>query len=716
MSFSYGSKSRRHKPSGGHFKLFSDELPQIDLDKASLEEITARLKNENRRLRGRRRTFRDSNHDRFSLPSLGTPELDKMSDTEKTRPASYSSANPLNPNFSKIHQKIQRRHTLKETKVNDWNRTSFGHGQPISRKQNNDSRLDKTEYISAWQEISHQSQNKIEERPMYESTLENLDEEIQQNIDKNDINNIKRPVEEPVATTKKKSVLKELLDAASKENIRMNQIKEGLNFTDGYLRRHYSLRSLPVTPSKVIGDHQIPIRKSLELEKKVESDTENVVPEIISIPGKTKPGILKHGARVRDSKMLTTHHKPPNPLPVQPRLVHHDDLPHFGQGKHPFNDIDDVKVSVHTAAPLNRIDDLVFVPLPSNKGNSKQKRVNFNEKIDVKEKTAVSDFIEANEDDNNSETTTKYNNNQSVVNESVKVTEDDKTEIACQRVTSTQIRRRANVKYRETPKAKEFVSIIRRHPSIDNGRKTTIVPRVTKHSTVSKEYIESIYSPKLQAMQSGGLRKDPTWKEAKPELNGDNTALDNETDGLENKTGAVDKTNTVNNTDDKDTKTSLHLSPDGKQDSRTASGVPVLNLPEIQEFFRNGGSPSPYQSPPKSPMRSPPRSPDIDFESLSEFTTLFSDEFDFDLPQEIDRSMLGEDLIKAYRFWDRKKKAFPGGLRKIEAPTDRQEGAYSKDYGNVKTYKINSSRLDRPSMLSSNNKNSNANEVLMDWV
>jgi hypothetical protein len=680
MSFNYGTSSR-HRTSGKHFKLFSDELPRIEFDKASFDEFNNDTI-ERRHSKGTRRSFRDSNHDRMSLPSLGTPEWDGLSDTEKSRPQSYSPFNPLNPNFAKIHKKIQRRHTLKETKPHDPN-TKYS--EKFRLRQNDN--VDKDQYTNAWhakvrKSKAEQDHNKTQ---IFDNDNGNVDELNTSN------ESVSKLIVDKPPVPKKKSLFKELLDASAKENTRINRIKEGLKFNERRVHRHHSLkphRLSALNPDKLDDNKDVDTRDDL------------IVPEIISDTSEsTKPGILKHGVRVRESNVLKASSK--REIPVKPRLIHQDDLPFV---KEEINGIkspdDEVKFSVYADTPMNRLGDMMFVPLPSNKPKDKQKKVNFHDHVDIKERTAMSELME---DD-------IENHNDSLTVSNEKAIDSDKENLSTEQTKKgVQIRRRTNVRNKEIakPRIKHVVTINHKQSIPDkqvqyNERFVhTSKPMKYDHSQLDNEKLHHsdsiISSSKSMAVNGKELKSKPLWKAAKPAVAEVLIHASDPVDIIANANSPIqsaeDDKSTANHKETQETVQNGHIS--------------LLNFPDTSIVFNKDRFK-------RSPPRSPPKSPDID--SLSEYTAFFDEDLNFDdFSEEIDRSMSGEDLIKAYRLWDRKRKAFPGGLRKIESPADRNDLVFPKQYGNVRTYKISNPRLDKPPIAPSHSKSSQ-NNVLMDWV
>lgn len=685
MSFNYGNKSR-HRTSGKHFKLFSDELPRIEFDKASLVEYDQTVKDK-RRVKGRRKTFRDANHDRFSLPSLGTPEWDLLSDTEKGRPQSYSPFNPLNPNFAKIHQKVQRRHTLRETKSNDWN----GLEENLRIESNS---YDKSQYTNAWHEKIRKSKL---EKDLENSSINEKDSE--------NINGVLEPLHkitfDKPPIPKKKSVFRELLDASAKENVRMSRIKEGLKFKDNNSDRHTSVASYRMANNNVVKSNDV------YHGHKTSNKEENTVPEVISVQnGNTKPGILKHGVRIRESNIIRSSST--RKSPVKPRLIHQEDLPLFGHDglNKAVSPSDEVRVSVYADTPLNRTNDMMFVPLPSTKPKDKQKRVNFDEHIDIKERTAVSELLEA-EDENELSSESDLSKIHDSEKENDKMHHKDK---------SVQIRRRGNVRHSEAAKSLHDHTETIKHMPLSNDARSGDAKNIQRFNRSkdivgdknTQNFIDSILlSSKQTAYKSNDVQSKASWKEARPAVS---EVLIHEPD-------PVDIIAIANSPIDITSSVAEKLQNDGsKHKHQTQIHQLVYSFTESHNLSNQVFQKTLPQSPAKSPPRSPPRSPDID--TISEFTTYFDDELNFDdLPDEIDRSMLGEDLIKAYRLWDRKRKAFPGGLRKIDAPADRHDSLYPKQYGSVKTYKITNSKLEKqPISHSGTYHKPSQSSMLMDWV
>lgn len=682
MSFSYGNKLR-HKSSGRHFKLFSDELPRIEFDRASLEEYTSNI-NEQRRSKGTSKTFRDANHDRFSLPSLGTPEWDILSETEKNRPHSYS---PLNPNFAKIHQKIKRRHTSRETKANNGD---AGHVETFRNFPSDV--VDKQQYTTAWHETVRKS--KPEHDNINITTI--VEESAVAERHNHSVDSICKNVVDKPPVPKKKSIFRELLDASAKESVRMNRIKEGLNFHDNPIHRQHSLKPYRLAQINR-GTSESTAKGDVNGYEK-----ENIVPEHISQSKETaKPGILKHGVRVRET--VSTKRA----IPVKHRLVHQDDIPIFGQegtGATISSNNDEVRMSVYADTPMNRMKDMMFVPLPSTKPKDNQKRVNFHEHVEIKERTAMSDLIEFDTDNNN-----EHNPDDASIK--TKDVVKDREHLEHRQQCGAQIRRRKNVRHlhKHTVTIKHsLVSKDTRSANNETSVHNQSISENNAHQNDKQDYIDSILlAPKPVINKIKHVQSGPAWKLARPSVTEilihEPDPLDiiaNANSPVELTPATVKTTNTV-----------------GRNESLLHSHIP-LSIPKSQDQFHErvpknasfSPSKSPINSPPRSATKSPPNGPDID--TLSEFTAVFDDEFDFDeLTNEIDRSMLGEDLIKAYRFWDRKRKVFTGGLRKIETPVDRNESVIPKQYGNVKTYRI----LNKPPIAPSHSKPSQ-NNVLMHRV
>jgi hypothetical protein len=637
---------------------------------------------------------------------LGTPEWDRLSEAERGRPQSYSPFNPLNPNFAKIHQKIQRRHTLKETKVNEWTNNKLKSNSGSLNHENDD--VDKEQYTKAWNE--QVNGNASDKKGISTNGVPQDTEDIQSS----NSSKIERVILEKPPIPKKKSLFQELLDASAKENERMNRIKEGLHFYDSQHKvvRHQSMK--PYRLAKM--DHNTDDTQIRKPEIYGSADS-NIIPDIISeMNEKAKPGILKHGVRMRENKILKLTTK--KDFNTKHHLIHQEDLPLFGDESRTNGNtsIDEVRVSVYADTPFDRLGDMMFVPLSSGKPKDKHKKVNFHEHVDIKERTALSELVEENAEtlESKEEFSNNSSNNTSEINENT---------VVCDRLkNSANIKRRTNVKYKNGQKLH-----IRRTNSIKQNHESTlgkdaIVPHYKRTGRVSypdiedkQDYIDSILlSSKPIGQKNKDLRSDPAWKHAKPAVS---EVLVHDSDPVEAIALAnitIEQTPLVQN---------KNGNSNERSDSRTVAHLPVLNFPEFISQFQNEIYPktpprsplrSPPRSPPRSPHGSPSKSPDLD--SMAELTSLLAGDFDLDdLSEEIDRSMLGEDLIKAYRFWDRKKKAFPGGLRKIEAPSDRNDSLYPKQYGGVKTYKITNPKTDKPPLPPASNK-SPLQSVLTEWV
>lgn len=607
MSFNYGNP---HRTRGKHFKLFSDELPKIDLDK--LEDNDSRDR-EARRSRGAREGIRDPNNDFLSLPSLKSPDWDQFSDLDGWRPRSNHSStyNTLNPNFSKIHQKIRKRNTFREPNVS----TAKGHA---SRTPFCDKPMSQNKQPEVIGEASKLRKSRIVK------DVDNHDKS------RNGMDVTKQTNSEKPSTPKHKSVLKELLEASAKENLRMNQIREGLD-----------LGKVDQRPMSLLKHHELQNGED-HLEHTDIGDRKNF----------PRPGILRHGVRLR--------HTNSNTSTLRPRLFHQDVTTDCSSKSSKNVDGNEVKISLVINPPLSSIKDIPFVPLPSLKPQTKAKRVNFHE-VMIKEITAVSDgkLDENRSDLNQLKTTDNTSENKSVHAES----EPEKTgseaelrEESEQVFLKTQHRSVNNKRTQVIPLPEEANDLPSEQKIPDNGGLSSTVPKLTcpkSHATGWKE---------LKAPDDSNKQRHilTNYQEQEHICAGDSTPISH---GVEN---------------DKST-------------------IPLRDMSYQRKDFKctYGNS----DDTEKELTEKSSRTSDVD--SMSNYLAfLDDDDFNFgELPEEVDRSLLGEDLIKAYRLWDRKRRKFSTGIRKIDAPWDKASVGGSKSYGKVKTYRITSQSVGKATSI-----------------
>ncbi|KAH3714745.1 hypothetical protein DPMN_057444 [Dreissena polymorpha] len=659
MSFNFGKK---HNVRGKHFKLFSDELPRVELDRNTLDKYESFAADQRQRRRGKRRPVNEAHTDRMSLPSLGTPETEMLSDYFDSRPNSMQSPtfSALNPNFARVQKKIQRRNTLRETfHTNNETlqrrisfRDKFAHQIP-KPNQNQESWKKHDQTLNTNQRL-------VDHLSIMKSDAWTAHDNVQGDSDAEHI--FRFVITDKPPTPKKKSLFNELLDASQKENNRINRIREGLNFNESSLRRRFSMKQ----------------NRNLKLEALVDT-TENSldndfidsrVPEIISDgEAQSKPGILKRGARCRKSVAPQQNGE----LYLRPRLIHQEDLPLLrakARGIQPETDgANEVRISVYTEAPLNRTNDMLFVPLPSSHNRKRSKRVNFHEAV-IKEITEIS---ESDFDGLSIDKSTKSR---------VKVVETPNGEKKLKKVPIKGGKDALNDAvdaFRTDRKAHFQVSTISASPKADLNEDT-------------QDYIDSI------------LMSNKNYEN--PSLN------------------RVTLSNLVSNSSASDAVDDVAKA--NSQSSLSPMGMDHVHKNETHSLVENNHakvrelsgsiSHSSEQSTEKTLIHT-----DIHEHEFTEYAS-FIDDDDFDinnLPEEIDRSMTGEELIRAYRIWDRKRKAFPGGLRKINEPLNLVDPYLSKRFG-TKTFRgpsIPSPRTEVSQQKTvQNGGKTTQKSVLVDWV
>lgn len=354
MNLRYGNF---HKQRGKHFKLFSDELPRFDFDKATIDEYGSQLH------RWHDGQARGSNIDQSSLPPLGTPEWGSLSDLDEARPKSnHSRTNrPLNPDFKKARERIKRRNTFRDS-------STFSHNSFDQRLSFRDKFHTRP---TVKQDVWQTPRNK-----------EKDNEKVKPNVEE-----IKPHVVGKPPVPKRIPVSRDLHEKSKTDKSRRRGAQENVE-------KEVSIYKTYTDHSCVKEREQDSVRP--EDTSEVHSDELNSNVAEFSII--MKPGILKHGVR-----LVSLSNSKNNETFLKPRLVHEEDIPLLGSlGRHKESEDDEVKISLHVQPPLNRIKDIPFVPLPASKPKSRPKRVNFQEES-IKEVTEIceSNSNERNYNDNN---------------------------------------------------------------------------------------------------------------------------------------------------------------------------------------------------------------------------------------------------------------------------------------------------------------------------
>ena len=720
MTSNFGSK---HKVRGRHFKLFSDELPVVDLDRVALEELeTARTDRSSRDRKGG--TPRGAHTDRMSLPSLKTPDWELLSDSDFNRPSSMQLPfNPLSPNFAKAQQRVRRRHTFRER-----NNNSVGSGGNIHHRVSfkdtfvNENNRKGTE---AWVRHATPEFGRVSKNDLEELGVDHL------------AGKAIHVLSEKPPTPKKKSVFKTLLDASEKESVRMSRIREGLQFNDAgkHVKRSQSLRHV--------------IRRSVEAELASNDNLEYSdyrVPEVISDQSEmqNKPGILKHGERMHEVKYMCSLKRGESYL--RPRLVHQENLPLLRTGNASKEGGNEVRISVYTESPLNRIHDMKFVSLPASKTPRRKKRVNFQHAI-IKEITELSESGLNEVDDEMLNKKSEFK-----VLETRKGDKDVKTvpikndvEDVDQSMAAFKTNRSSEFPLRKSKRRKAKVKEDKRDyidtilmsaaksendANAVNGQNEALDYRDGKNLDKSElpdevDIIAKVNSPvdfrpvgsKLRRQKHVHKDQDKIRRRSVKTHDGFASPL-----GIGTHQHETSKQHLSDNKHDQQ----LHLEDQSVNGRRDQNKKPHHHQQQQQSRqhpdMTKGYEQEQYKdqySYPKDEQHFEMSETPIDV--LSELSDLFDDE-DFDinnLPDEIDRSMLGEDLIKAYRLWDRKRKAFPGGLRKIEAPPDRINPVLAKHLAKLKSYKLTSSQkvdVGKASVTNTGQTAAGQKNVLVEWV
>lgn len=638
MSFSLGRSRSRVR--GRHFKLFSDELPLIEFDKTRLDEYN--VKYEKKELKAARSFRKYINNDLYSLPSLGTPEWDKLSESGQSRPNSYSPLSPLSPNFAKLNQKIKRRNTLQETKHTD--KTIV---KDLNDLKNVNDRV--FPFTELWRQHMRFSKDA-------ESNAELL----------NDDETSRKTNVENLPTMGRKSLFKELLEASAKETEKRDRFKQFLNYNDD----NKELRAKPYRLRKLNEDNS----------KSLEQTTSIVIPaaeikahEVVSESNENlKPGILKRGVIANEANMLRISTN--NDFHFKPKLIHPIIEQNIGN-KHEYKisrsdnlESDVVKVSVYAQPPLNAL-----TCLHSTKSKQKQKRVNFHKNI-----AQVSEVQEREITGYDLETKVKLFH--------PRIDDSDfsltfGTSAACatgnsidnEHVYRTCILDGAHHESRDSNDIhlKDDIS-----PSKNGYCDMNLTDSRCLSSSlhIQSKLIDSHFNHDRKRV---GHKTVPNTSEG-PSISHDTVAGINNVQVRTPSVSDKHKENSENNLES--TSATLNMMNDH------------INISTNESCQTR-----------------------TDIKAIADFSTIFDKELGLnELPEEIDRRMYGEDLIKAYRFWDRKRKMFPGGLRKIEPPVERRD--ILKQYGNIKPYKtVNNQKQESKNIVASSNKQNQSNIVLT-WV
>lgn len=568
MAFGYGHVAHRRQR-GKHFKLFSDELPRIDFDKTVFEEY-GNVGHEHGKTRSTRRPHSELNTNQLLFPPLGSLEWEKLSEDNDVRPKSNhsSKSNSLNPDFSQIQHKIRRRNTYKET-------TDTGKKKDFSLRLSFRDRF-----------ISHNSKPPPKKDVWCPpTTCKPQDNETIDVTDK----------------TKGGSVFQELLGVPEKKSTRLDQISHGLSL-DGSRKCHAPFLNKIKLRKQGIGNDTEHGTSDVSDEKEIE-----VISESRQI---SKPGILKRGVRVRETNKNS---QDGGEAFLKPKLVHQEDLPIFGsETRKPIDTSteNEVRITLYVSPPLNRLNDVPFVPLSSRKPHPSPKRVNFQADV-IKEVTEQSDGdIDAKSD--------KTNDAKEGGSYAKRETACCKIQIEGDSCSEKEREKHTNVYQNESEVNKS------------REREYNKIGRNVRRNSRVEEQSNQFSSRKMNARKQYYTRKG-----IKARVETEVTSEDNTHDTMSKSSAKRSSRNKI---------------------SRILTS-------------KSSGSSS--------------RTTEID--SLSELSSFYDDDdgFSFDnLPDEIDRSLTGEELIKAYRIWNRKRKALAKGLRRISAPVSH-ENISNKHYGEI---------------------------------
>ena len=169
------SGSRTHRLRSKPFKLFSDELPVIDFEKQHLLQRLADEDFSKGQEYSRKRNKSVQEHDSHSLPTIGGPDWDLLSGSDRQSIKSDSRLNPLKPDLPQIHRKIRERLGLKE-KQDDNSPNYFQ--RSIHRSDNTKSMPKPDEYKKFVQWPRLPSQQIVNQADMQQSLLD-VKEEIE---------------------------------------------------------------------------------------------------------------------------------------------------------------------------------------------------------------------------------------------------------------------------------------------------------------------------------------------------------------------------------------------------------------------------------------------------------------------------------------------------------------------------------------------------------
>ena len=332
-------------------------------------------------------------------------------------------------------------------------------------------------------------------------------------------------------------------------------------------------------------------------------------PEVISDDDQdnSKPGILRRGVRLRDACPFTTA-VPVVETFLKPKLIHHENMSIFNSDtskSNPETSVSNsgVRITTFVEPPLNRMYDAPFIPLPSRMPRSSSKHVNFHEAY-IKELTRLAEEHDGELDGNKSNTN------------DVKVTPID----ACQQTKPT--RGGDKHTYARTKKVKGIKSQCKfADEKLHQGKANDIeVERISDTNIIDVQQ-----SLKQIKDEQQNIKKTMSKTE-------ENILAD------QKKLLTSDETNVV-------------------AAANTETQCPYAAIQT--RISNNNGKVKATESSSRT----------SDIESLSGLSAALHDDDSFNFetfPEEIDRSLTGEELIKAYRLWDRKRRAWSKGLRSKE--------------------------------------------------
>ena len=608
----------RHRVRGKPFKLFSDELPNVEFGDEEKKAAFKDTEEGNKARFNKKRT--QSFNDRLSLPSLGTPERDDAFLTiSDSRISSSQSGNQtvLSPYLQELHDRIRLRHPLRE---------NTQHAQPRwVPKRSTTLKLDQDERPTVIKREKFPGRGMFEDKKK-DGTIE-THFYMYENIFTGDFGNLDNKSQSGDKFRKPESLLQQLLDASARDFSRRKQINDGLipNSVDSLYR----------APSGRASSKELRRRETAY-------PSEGTATPVLK--NEYKPGILKREFnKDRVSVQVPSMCIPQGNSP-KPRLVHNEHLnshvdQRYEQGKQKrvyFTDDEDYPLGIAEAENSDKIDSL-FRPNGSHRKARRYRKSSRypTEEVEIK----FESFVDRFDDDGHNKRTRNG-----------------------RELYSTQSTKTWGKKGGRSRQISPYLEKEIRDDAVDLGNYDS-TSDVTNNDFLLGNMFPA--DDHRSAFHTSSARRG---------LHFNVEGKDRQLEKLETVSSHEMKPHTPNsypsfldqikaeskNGERNDTPNSGRLRRTHSERIGRPLNIPPLILPHgnsahINEHFVGSRNPEAV--------------------GLDEL----QDDFDLsELPEDIDRSLDGVELIKAYRLWDRERKAFPSGLRKIDIPFDPRDFILSK--------------------------------------